>query len=708
MLYLKLVDSQGTEATFSSEIISFDWNAKEKNDAQFQLDFPDVSATAVLATTDQFFKGVLRGSPATVSSDVLSSSTLELRVIDVTILSRKGEVSVAFSGEFYDSLGHVMGVTEVPAGDWAVTQEQYDVESVEFHDSNVPAYTVNVHKVRDIALGAAWARSSRRSISPKPFAAADATVFKGLGTGIYEPAKSVAALSQYGALYKVLPSHIIDYDITQSQPPVTALDFPVIDQSVSPQPMVRKSYDANCFYFYIEEAKLGAVYFDDTKELVWTDGSRNVITADHVWGIFPDAYAVITGGDLIELYDRSGNYLSDYYLQDAPDLPRPNELYQQSATRIRGEYQFMFFPRATASGEFVLVRKAGQISVLDEPSIGGATFVAAHRFKDNNHDGQTCSAMYCDYSSKTCFAKLSITSADQVQVQVINYSLPSAPAGFLYNLPVDFDYDKGLVAYVAYWYMQAYGVINYATVLRYFNAGSGIIYQVNDTRPVRFLVSDNVEEDLPQDRDILLLDCHQEPTLDVQLNLWRVYRYSGDALSHTVTLYQTGSAADWFGSLKLAGTVPKGIFANATMTAFELASPTNEVMLQIGLNPFLSRGVTDKVVGLVVSPGQENRAIVSFKPWVADSPYYTTFDKECGRISMTLSEFMNCKYSAGVKTWETLSVQGLHTMAIGSYILAYLSKEDEDADVPTIVKVTSVSVRYSGVVLFDVSGIVVE
>ena len=701
MLQVEFINSSGTHKVYAAEILNFEWDHKGNEDAQFEASVPSVSASLQIFSVDSYLENLDRGSTATISETSGVGMTLELRVVDVRCQITKGLSLVSMSGYFYSEEVHKTGIQDAPSG-WNSIKQRYGLQDIEFHGT-APAFSFAYEKRSDVPIAMIWSMASRHEIANTPFVTRNRALnYKSPGAGIFKATRNESSVDDYSPLYRVGPSQIVDYDISPSQPPVTHVRssgigrlaaFPDVVgiRTGGSDDVARFSiYDRGVTALYVAVRSGGSIV---EQHLKWSDGKVSSVGGAakvHVLGIFEDAYVVYkkeSGSNNVYVYSKEDDSIIVSF-QDCGYEPGPYASYGRGVTISLSETSAIAFFKdvGKASGQaaykIAMVKSGNSYSFREDTDLHG-DLVTAYSAEVQPYVTKVRAFYFDDYDN-VAYNSIMATEYDDS-----NSTWRSAVYQVLKRLSVGSDeYD----VYPADISQNEIGGYLQTPIVMYKGYGVGL------TSDAMLIGSGTTVVRRVTGADAVAFTSREVSNpgfLYIVSDQWVETDYNG-------VVQRSGSVTDWISSTSLGDWQSTNYFGGAVYINF-LQGSNAVTALFYGI-PFETRDIAKGMYALKVSEGEANILDIDCKVGQVLQGLPTHLDREVGRIWIEIAGFDNCK---GVSDWESLDAENIYVPAIGAYIEAHLTKEEEDAGTVTWIKITGVSIRYAGAVRMTIYGIVV-
>lgn len=719
-----LFEHAGETKAYASEIVDFDWSTKNNEDSQFEASAPNVSAKATLAVIDNFLELLVRGDIVSVT-DLASDSVegangmaLKLKVLDVTEQERRGLTFVSMASFFENEDVIERGIRTVEEETWENIKSKYGLDNVEYHGDVVPFQVAHLKK-EDIPVALAWSRSRRLEISNTPFASPNQADFASGGIGLFEPTQTADG-ARYSPLYRVRPEQVIDYGISAPQPPITHLrttgigDLHAYPDLTATSKRLSGYQDTQVFTIQgageeIIDAATVQVERDASntvvsKSLKWLDGTVREIEApqsSYVVGIMTGLFVVFSTdtGDMEVFSKADGSWVqtiaasksrykmlvgsgNNIVIANGITISRINDTILQEK---------MFFPtvdRVSTNYDYAIGLNRGTVGL---EIIKSAT-VHGKLFSGYLHEGNAVGAHYVPGSSPIDVYMTSVAMVG-TNATTSGMTIPTAHSvgGKEYSLtPVDLS---------GVWVVckgRAASTAEVETVILSKPAGTTILsvkgYKL-DTVPVCFMQHTGTVE-------VLAVDAVLQGSV-YSHERWMIIKYTN---SDQTVVDKYGDLNEWMSTVNDQSVDEFGHAGAGTLLTFK-QDPYITMEFFVLKNPFETRGPSDPMYYLQVAKGEANFCDIGSKIGPVLQGAGVGMKVEAGRIWIDIAGFDNC---VGNNTWKKLKIGLMCVPAVGAYMKVYLSKEEEANNKPLWVKVTGVTIRYSGLLKMTLQGIVVQ
>lgn len=728
--------SSGGVTEYTQHFVDFSWYVKVNESATLFASIPTVIAMLKIATVDNTLRKLKKNDKVVVTNDTNTALSLQLRVIEVSILERKKEVEISCAymsfGELYEGVEGVIEIGQNKVGLYALDKVKPWSGALQ-ND----AFLANIRSKDDLILALSWSYSSRRNIALTPFSTAVSnwnSAYERIA--IFPDQRHDGSEDGTVPIYVVEPEDIIDYEITSADPPVTHLKTSALGE-LAPMPQIpaRETWtlagalSQNVRGFFSRDLGLGFLYTAQFKKdspsvlqyqrLEWTDGivvEDSTSTRVNVQGFFSNAYLTSAGG-LLKVIDRitgavlasfnyevvynaSGN-LSGLFVGKTTVL-ETDDAFVELAWLTSLTVDYANVPIAVAK----VYVKATQTTIYDLLTIDRA---------DYYH-------YIVSHSPSSC---LSVLDSDQREQSSAVFGVVSNASGELLLLTVDLSGTTLSVSVGgASLDLTAYVDINIVVSLslaegRSFDNGfreaevllslvqiyTTAPYGVYDKPIVRLVFDhgsvDSMTEIAKGDLAAFLDPGYLIVNVDADSWMW--------VDSNNFDYLQRGKLSDWTGiqdmtalSFGLVNGMLMSIVFKETLNV-GTGVKSYDVNMQVSKLPFLSRNFVQQYQKDQIAEGQENVVDISFMVGAID-PSKVYIDKEVGRIEVSLSKFY--VFDITEQDYIEKDIQKLENMATGAYVEIGLTPDDPSDFV--IAKVIGFKLTYSGVVEAKLYGIIVE
>lgn len=738
------------ENSYTEEIETFAWDARNNEATGFSASVPNLTATVTLGIADSFLSKVCAGDLLQITSDIDDGLVLPLYVLEATTLYRKGKTEISCAGNFFEQTNNIFGTLTLAADDWATTQEKYGLEKVEMHEPN-RGVIINVDKKEDIALGVAWGFDTRRNISLTPFSTADGT-FADDGIGIFENTKNPLP-EQYAPLYKIKAEDIVSYEVEAASPPVTHIQTTSLGD-LGPTPQIptiavpkysgalgSQDIDDNVKAYFIEETGLAAIYTAMenqegevvSQSLTWTDGFTNIWTTGErkrIIGIFENRYALITGTSEVSIVNRETELVENTFNVDTTALYqsptndpvavlRPfktNKLFATPEFPNMAELEILWFRQATTSEQpqigivYSEAYTGGGMILTAESEPGDMLFAESCKIRSTASDlAYGVKALFwVPSTSPKCIVVSIFQGEQQGDLRTQQYSrflstqnLVQPGQSVVSIKPLD------IIACEPDPTPETPDYTLWGAVLQQGNETLtlSVAYEVDDithdikvywaypgTASAKWLL-EGTEIGVKYGDAPLLLTAPN--------GAWALITIVVYPLQLGITILQQGNMLDWAGEDTLLYYLGHGTFIGMIYKG----SAYWDVFLQTGVMPLLSRKRGEATLSQKIAEGNTNTLLLDFKVGALQQKDKLTWDSAAGRITVELTKFFVKNNVTG--EWIEKDIQAINILATTSYVQIYLTPDDQEDDVVTLVKVLGYSLSYNGLVRASLTGIIV-
>ena len=737
MLAVTITNRNGVQRVYDDELVKFSWLTRNNEGTSFSASVPSLSAAITICKVDGFLKGLDRKAKIVVTSDVAGGLELPLSIIEVSSLKKRGTTEISCTGNFFTQTNNIWGTLKIPAAQWADTQAAYGLEMVESHEANGDI-TMNVEKKEDIALAVAWSFNTRRNVSITPFTSGRAGAFENDGIGLFKNVKETDTVDDYAPVYRVRAADIVEYNIEAAQPPVTHIQTTTLGK-LGPTPQIPAisvakysgnpgsiDIDDNVRSFYIEELQIGAIYSaqEDTagtivaQQLTWSDGFSNTWASSQrrkILGIFRDGYAEIdpTDNTRIAICDRETGTVTQTLAIGTDVSALWENTNSQLSARVTNvitigddTYSVLWFKKAMTNGANAMygIASSGLRNnriMFEQTSLYGGYFVGSCKMKGAD-DELVLQAVF--YTSGQTVARRSVSLNGAIlSSSIVLPAIASLPdfdysgqvqAGAVIE-PLDFIGVKQVpgTSTLSYTLWKATSASDTQVVCDWFTSSTAGIKFVRDaTSQVHWVVDKGAVAPVYGNTPMLFEDLEGAWTLEKDTNT--------SSTATTFTVLQQGSVKEWAGESLLFSRLYRGAFVGVIYRGDSYW----DVYLQMSAVPYISRQRGDLSVSQMIAEGNTNIVQLPFKVGALQQADALTWDKDLGRIELTISKFE--VRNNLTQQWVEKDIQALNIMAMSAYAKVWLDPEDAD-DIVTV-KVTGFSLDYEGQLIAKLSGIVVE
>lgn len=712
---------------YTDAVVRFSWSVSNPTDTVFTTVMPVVVATISLNTVDSSVNAIQRGDKVYVRK-VENTFTLELYVIDKTILWDKGLVEIACSGRAIKKPSLGRGVYDTRAG--FVENDLIDSAVRLASGYKTLGGYVYVDRPEDMLLSYLWKCEERLDLSIRPFIGD----WNSFGWSVF--AKGGEGLARTPE-YKLYAENIIEYEISSAQPAVTDLrvrkNREVVPESIIPiepayvmKPFFIEGTDIAAVYLLFREGNTGGGAIL-AQELRWSDGQTidlGTAAVVNVVGIFTDMYVTASVATATVRSKVTNNVVTTVNIGTSTafeaifERPTITTVMEYEQDGFANEREFLWFNRCVrpaigSSVIFALRRNRGEnaidgkfdlfgninISTSTYPSLVSVVSMPIS-FIGTSAEVEGVSAVFAEYDgSNIRYIKIKITQEGsvlnrtliRVRTQAVgsfNYAGASPQTIRLIDMYDTLNAGNDTIYLVI---NVTYGTAAPRTYILAMNENS---YTSVDYEGVWALIYDNTviaDPDAWEEGKVFAIELEKAAKSDV-----RVARVNDIYGTNLLAV----SYADYRSWTKSRNVAYSRYREYAVYLLYDGDRYTGEVFVLRTAVPFASRDVgildTTRRIGVAESNVIDLPYIVGDLSHSVNSSY----DKEVGRVVFDIANI----YYFEDDEWVLADIQTLAVPALMSYVTVNIKD-----DLPEMrVKITRISIEFDGVVRTRIHGIIVE